>query len=627
MRQGLQVAAIRPRVMTRAVVALLLAAVFLAVLGQRVAQVDPGAVLAAIGAVGPVAWIGAGLATGISFWAIGRYDEALHRHLATGVQGHRARRAGLAALAISQTVGLGLISGALVRWRLLPELSLWAATRLTLAVTVSFLAGWAVVTALVLVLLPGAPFATLAAWGLAVAGLGLIFGRVLVAPHWRWPNGFTLVRVLGLTALDCGAAALALWLLMPGEIGFANLLPAFLLALGARLVSGAPGGLGAFEVVLLALLPGVPEAEVLAAVLAWRVVYFALPAVAGAVLAIKAGKATAPLPRPAPLPRSAPWAAARFPEAGLARQGEMVADACGWIAGRTRHALVVLRGPVRMADLRAAAHAEARLPVIYKADARMATTARQAGFRVLAVAREAWLCPQDFSRDTPARAGLRRKLRRAVMAGVTVAGPFGADLSVEVMAELAAVNAAWIIARGPEFGFSMGRFEPGYVRGQRVFVARVGGRAVGFATFHAGEQAWSLDLLRPHPDCPDGTAQMLIIAALAAARGVGVAQLSLAAAPIGSFSDAQGLVARATRRLLPGTGAGLQQFKAGFDPRWQPLYIAAPGWAGLALAGWEIAHRVHRPRPVVKLRAGARRDEEYEFASARLPWHRMYNVG
>lgn len=274
-----------------------------------------------------------------------------------------------------------------------------------------------------------------------------------------------------------------------------------------------------------------------------------------------------------------------------------------------------------------AAGAEARLPVVCKADARMAATARQAGFRALAVAREAWLWPQDFSCDTPARAGLRRKLRRGATSGVTVARPFGADLSVAVMGELAGVNAAWVTARGPEFGFSMGRFDPGYVRGQRVFVARVGGRAVGFATFHAGDRAWSLDLLRPLPGCPDGTTQMLVVAALAAARGEGVARLSLAEAPIGSFSDAQGLVARATRRQLPGTGVGLQQFKAGFDPRWQTLYITAPGYAGLALAGWEIARRVHRPLPVVKLRAGARRDEEYEFASARLPWHRMSNVG
>ncbi len=52
------------------------------------------------------------------------------------------------------------------------------------------------------------------------------------------------------------------------------------------------------------------------------------------------------------------------------------------------------------------------------------------------------------------------------------------------MAELALLNAAWVAARGPEMGLSMGRFAPGYVAGQRIYVARQGVRPVGFATFH-----------------------------------------------------------------------------------------------------------------------------------------------
>jgi phosphatidylglycerol lysyltransferase len=606
-----KVRALGPKVYRRLMLTLAVSALFLALLAQRLQEVEPRLVLNALGTVGPWPWVGAILASWVSFRAVAGYDVALHRHLGTGIAARAAGRAGFAAIAIGQTVGLGVVSGALVRWRMLPDLGLQGALRLSFTVALSFLAAWSVLTLAVLTILPGPAFAWLAPFGLALVPLAVLAGLIWPRP---WvPNLVTQGRLLALAAVDCLGAGLALWLLIPGDIGFATFLPVFLLALGAGLVSGAPAGLGAFEIVLVGLLPAPGMEAVLAGLLAWRLVYYAVPALTGAGVAIL----VRPEPRHVPLWHPPPSLA----EAGLTAQGEFLVRPEGAVAAVTAHGRVALGDVADLAALRAAARSEARWPVLYKAAPRAAVRARRMGLVVLPIAREAWLCPQAFRLDLPARAGLRRKLRRAEAAGVVATADPAPD-----WAALALVNAAWVAARGGEHGFSMGRFAPDYLADQQVIVARQGDRVVGFASFHvakvAGQSVWTLDLLRPDPSAPDGTAQALILAAIDTARAAGVTRLSLAAVPIGCTGAERGLVARLGRRFAPEAMTGLAQFKAGFAPHWSRLYIAGPSLGALALVGWEIWGRVRNPPPLAKLRPTARKDEEYEIASARNPWQR-----
>ena len=148
------------------------------------------------------------------------YDLALHRHLATGIGPARAGRAGFAAIAIAQTVGMGVVSGAFIRWRMLPELGLWGAMRLSLAVAASFLLAWAVLSSDRAG--PGAGHAPGHALAPLVLGLSLAWPCVLgqVFPRPWMPNLITLSRLFALATVDCVAAGLALWLLLPGEPGF-----------------------------------------------------------------------------------------------------------------------------------------------------------------------------------------------------------------------------------------------------------------------------------------------------------------------------------------------------------------------------------------------------------------------
>ncbi len=90
---------------------------------------------------------------------------------------------------MAQTVGFGVISGAFVRWRMLPELSLVQAFRLSMTVAVTFLAGWAVVAALVLLVVP------LALPGATVMALTALVAAGLIVTLSIWRPGPPLARV------------------------------------------------------------------------------------------------------------------------------------------------------------------------------------------------------------------------------------------------------------------------------------------------------------------------------------------------------------------------------------------------------------------------------------------------
>lgn len=604
------------RLTGRALLSLALAGLFLWLLSARLAEVDLGAVTQALSGVSLRQWAGAVVLTGVSFWAVGHYDAVLHRHFATGLPDAMTRRAGVCAIAVSQTLGLGVITGAILRWRMLPGQSLWQAARLTAAVALSFLAGWAVVTAAVLLALPAAPFKPAAFAVLLVAtGLGI---AALIAPRWgfRWPNGFTLGRLNALCAVDTLAAAAAFHLLCPDPmvLPFTTLLPAFLLALGAGLATGTPGGLGAFEVTLLALLPTEDPTPVLAAILAWRMTYYALPALIGAGVAIKGPQTCAPAPPPA----TRLTAACASAELGLAAQGQLQIETVGqgeWLIGRTGHWMAGLLGPsggASLAALTAKARTESRMTVLYKCNARWAATARRAGFAPALIAREAWLCPQTYRLATSSRAGLRRKLRRAEAAGVTISQP-----EFLPWPQLTRIAADWAKTHGKERGFSMGRYSQDYLSGQRVYVAWQGGRPLAFVSFHTGAQDWVLDLMRHRSDLPGGTMHALVQAAIDDAARAGVSRLSLAAVPEAAFCRGTTRLTRIMIALTGADGAGLLQFKSAFAPRWQRLYMAAPNRACLPFAAASLARAILQPPPIEQDHA------EYEFASAPHPWHRQ----
>ena len=567
--------------------------VLLPVLIRQIGQMDLTDLSVAFRQIGAVNWVLAIAATVGSFYAIGKYDRVIHRLMQTSVPAPKAGAAGMRAIAVSQFLGMSVFSGALVRWRCLPDLGLWTATRLSAMVGVSFLMAWAVLTAIVAYWAPRVIVGDIGALGPAVILLALLATvyalRDRFPAKWRiWIEPWFFGSLLFWVALDTCLAALAFWVFLPADaqIGFVSVYFVYFVALGAGLVSNAPGGVGAFELTLFALLPKMDHADLLSALIAFRVVYYALPATIATLTLVKS-----PKPTGTPMLECATHdlhLAKRLNTYALINQGARI------LAGRGRNGaqLVRFQGPFLVAigdpagDIRhhhLDDHATDRglWALCYKASARQAIQARAAGWRGIVTGQEAIFDPLTWSAQGPEFRQLRRKLRHAERSGIKIR-ELSNRLSFD---ELKPVADDWCRHSGRERGFSMGRFDPALLKEQRVFAAFVGQTPIAFVSFHAAPQGWTLDLLRYRQDVPDGCMHALIERALTTARAEGNRRLSLDC--VAGFA---GPLAR-----LNHFDRGLYRFKQSFGPVWQPRYTFAPNWWQLALGLLVLAWGIHFP--------------------------------
>ncbi|MEC7764022.1 MAG: phosphatidylglycerol lysyltransferase domain-containing protein [Pseudomonadota bacterium] len=614
------------RILARQLMPLGVFALLALLLRHKIAELDIAHIRLALGTVGPGQWALGILLTGISFWALGRYDVVVHRLIGRDTDPARAARTGMTAIAVGQTVGMGALTGTFVRWRMLPGLGLLDATRISAIVTVSFFAAWAVVTATAILL-----------FGTEIAHAGLMAALVLVAAYaltllsvwrpgrlarWPLPPLKAMGLILGFTAIDTIAAGGVLWLMLPEGVQIAPgpLITAYLLALGAGLVLTTPGGVGPFEVALLTLLPAIPDEPLLAAVLAYRAAYYAVPAVIGAVVLMRPASRRADT-RPAraalepvdpdhlPLVVEAALDTAPRAEAALLRHGRfhLLSNTRLWptaLVARSGQSLIMLGDPLTpdqatrevFSGLTDRARATLTSPVIYKCGARLAVLARHADWALLPVAREAWLDPATFSPDGATRRQLRRKLRKAEGAGLTITAIAPGDPVPIPFDEMGALAQSWAAARGGQRGFSMGIWDPATLRHAAIYIARDGAGAMqGFITVHANRNEHTLDLMRQSDDAADGLMYLLVTRAIEAAAAQDIPRFSLAAVPTGDIPGEPRLFAHLRDLLDRATGAGgLRQFKAAFGPRWETLYLAAPNRTALILGALDIMREILR---------------------------------
>ncbi|MEL6523137.1 MAG: phosphatidylglycerol lysyltransferase domain-containing protein [Pseudomonadota bacterium] len=570
-------------------------------------------------------WLVAVALTAVSYWAIGRYDGVVHQMMRSPTELPTARTAGIVSISLSQCTGFGIIVGTLARWRMLPDTSLPRALGLTAVISTCFLVGWAAVTGFALLAMPSA--LPLAGWlgAATLLCIGMIAALCLICPTLKLgsitvslPNLPICAKLVGLAAVDLTAAGLAFWFLLPPDaaLSFALLFPAYLIAFTAGLLGSTPAGLGPFEMMLLSLLPLAAEPDLVVALLAFRIVYYLLPASVAAVALFIGPPGSRGSNRPkmheagADLPNvlRAVVRQSRRAELALVHQGthrllEVVNPRRGWLVGETPSFDVGLTDPFGPAathkhaigELASLSQRWSKIPVIYKCSARLAVRARQAGFALAKISQEAVIDPSRFNLQGSAHRQLRRKLRQACKAGVEVAAERG-PLSDEQSASLAAIDAAWQFDR-PARGFSMGRFCPAYVAWQRRFVAYHRGAPIAFITLHSNQHEWVLDLIRHNPDIPDGTMHALVLAAIDEAEALACTRFSLAALPLPPDNSEPWFV-RLMRRRLCNEAAGLRQFKNCFAPRYEPLYAAAPSWPTLLWAGWEISRAILHPEPL-----------------------------
>ncbi len=207
--------------------------------------------------------------------------------------------------AISNSVGLALLSGSAIRYRFYAAwgLSPGQIAQIIAFCNLSFWVGLLAIGGLVFAIEPltipdllHLPFATVQPLGLlflmaigAYLGLSSCRRRPLKVGGWvlpRLPLRLSLAQIL-VTSCDWALAASVLYVLLPSRGGLPYLVffGSYLLAQIAGIISNVPGGLGVFETVLILLLaPAVESDELLGSLLVYRAVYYLIPLLIGLIL-------------------------------------------------------------------------------------------------------------------------------------------------------------------------------------------------------------------------------------------------------------------------------------------------------------------------------------------------------
>jgi len=286
------------------IAALVVAALGFSALFGLLHSVRPHAIRQAFNAVSSMQIAGALGLTAASYLLLTLYDSAALHVIGRKLPWRTAALASFTSYTLSHNLGLALLTGGSARYRVYRAAGLGGG-EIGSVIALASLAFWNGV-----ILLAGIAAATSTHilpffdWGLSlhwlhIAGLATVtlcliplllrhFGlRAVEIGGWRTPlPGPAMSASMTLVAaLDLAAASAALYILLPAPD--ASAWPLFFLgyalAIIAALISHVPGGLGVFEAVVIATVPG-DKAELLAALLAYRVIYYLLPLLVAALL-------------------------------------------------------------------------------------------------------------------------------------------------------------------------------------------------------------------------------------------------------------------------------------------------------------------------------------------------------
>lgn len=244
----------------------------------------------------PLSVLMAGLGFTIAgYLVLGLHDWVALRYLSKNVPYKFIALAAFIAFAVTRNVGHGVLSGTPVRYRFYMHAGLTPldALKVSLLDTLTFALGLCSLL--------------LAAYGmglwqsLPMEVMGLDIGMMVLSAayiaylwivfHWQpqvrmrqvtltLPDGYTTLRQIAVGALDVLLHGLVLYVFISGPVHMpaAEFFVLFVLAKVLGIFSQVPGGIGVFEGVFLAILPGhYAQIDVLAAMLLYRGVYYFLP--------------------------------------------------------------------------------------------------------------------------------------------------------------------------------------------------------------------------------------------------------------------------------------------------------------------------------------------------------------
>lgn len=260
------------------------------------------------------------------------------------------------------------------------------------------------------------------------------------------------------------------------------------------------------------------------------------------------------------------------------------------------------------AFVEAAADAQAS-PVLYGLDQSSIPDLIDAGFLIHKIGETASVDLATFSLKGKAHDDLRSAVNHAQRAG----------LAFEILPpndpltpwdELKAVSDAWLAAHhGGERSFTLGRFDPAYLRNFPIAVLRGANGVAAFANLVATPDGrrLSVDLMRRRPDAQHGVMDALFVSIILWGRAHGFAEFELGMAPLAGLESHS--VAPLSRRLEAWVYRsaegfygfqGLRAYKQKFGPIWRPVFLAtsagAPPTVALAEVGLLTRGAARPPR-------------------------------
>ncbi len=236
------------------------------------------------------------------------------------------------------------------------------------------------------------------------------------------------------------------------------------------------------------------------------------------------------------------------------------------------------------------------------------------GLRKLKIGEEAIVPVQSFTLEGSHFKRTRTKNRQLLKEGMVItelAQPIDAD----TMTQLREVSDAWLADGGHrERCFSVGAFEPQYLRDTAVLVARSNeGRIEAFVNvlppYSSG--IGNFDLMRRRPDAPNGVMELMLVHLIERFRDEGLRGMTLGLAPLANI-EGTGVVARTLRAIYEREGTafnfkGLFEFKDKWRPDWEPRYLVYRAEVQLPMIAFAVARvgerREHAP---MLLRLGVR---------------------
>lgn len=273
---------------------------------REVRGLSLGDVMDSLAAIALRDWALALLSTLAAYFALAWYDRIALQHLERHASWLFVTLCSFATYALAHNIGASVLSGALVRYRAYRTQGLTPAEIGVLIAFCSFTfaLGVVLISGVLLVTRPAIleRFGDLPEWLGVTTGIVLLAGVALyVAGSWLhfrpvtlW--GFSIVyprlpivlRQVVVAPLEIAGAAAIIYFALPaeGNPGYVVILAVFTASFSAALLSHAPGGIGVLEIIFVAALPELDPADVLAALIVFRLFYLIIPLAIAIVIVI-----------------------------------------------------------------------------------------------------------------------------------------------------------------------------------------------------------------------------------------------------------------------------------------------------------------------------------------------------